>query len=97
MKKCHDCNVEKGEFHIAGCDWEECPFCGNQLISCDCCYEILDIDPEKEPTYSEGLNDKQRKKWEEILETKGLIPYGEEKRFDISELKKEGNDASRKS
>lgn len=33
---CHDCAVFKGEFHVPGCDVEECPACGGQLISCDC-------------------------------------------------------------
>jgi hypothetical protein len=33
---CHDCRVIKGEFHVPGCDGEECPVCGGQLLSCDC-------------------------------------------------------------
>jgi hypothetical protein len=36
---CHDCRVFKGEFHVPGCDMEECPVCGEQLISCDCPFE----------------------------------------------------------
>lgn len=35
-KRCHDCWVEPGGYHHPGCDWEECPVCGRQLISCDC-------------------------------------------------------------
>ena len=34
--KCHDCGVEKGEYHDPGCDMEECPVCGRQWISCGC-------------------------------------------------------------
>jgi hypothetical protein len=37
---CHDCIVIKGQFHVPGCDVEECPNCHGQLISCDC--EIVD-------------------------------------------------------
>ena len=81
MKKCHDCGVEKGKQHIPGCDWEECPFCGRQLIGCDCCYGILGIDSGQEPVYSEGLNNKQSKEWEKKLVEKGFILYGDEKRF----------------
>ncbi len=36
---CDDCRVIKGEFHVPGCDLEECPNCGEQLISCDCDFE----------------------------------------------------------
>lgn len=34
---CHDCAVEKGQLHVPGCDVEQCPACGGQIISCDCC------------------------------------------------------------
>ena len=81
-KRCHDCGVKIGEFHKLGCDMEECPFCHHQLISCDCCYTHLKLDPEQEPTYSEGLNDEQSEAWDKILREKGLIPYGSETRFD---------------
>jgi hypothetical protein len=33
---CHDCNAEIGYYHHTGCDWEQCPNCGEQLLSCDC-------------------------------------------------------------
>jgi len=36
---CHDCRVIKGEFHVLGCDGEECPACRGQLITCDCPFE----------------------------------------------------------
>ena len=34
--RCHDCGVLPGHFHHIDCDWEECPNCHDQLISCDC-------------------------------------------------------------
>lgn len=33
---CHDCRVFEGEFHVSGCDVEECPNCHEQSRSCDC-------------------------------------------------------------
>jgi hypothetical protein len=36
---CHDCGVFKGEFHVKGCDVEECPQCNGQVGGCGCDYE----------------------------------------------------------
>jgi hypothetical protein len=36
QKPCHDCAVVKGEFHVQGCDVEQCAGCGKQRFSCDC-------------------------------------------------------------
>jgi hypothetical protein len=35
-RPCHDCSVSPGECHAPGCDWEQCPKCGGQSISCWC-------------------------------------------------------------
>lgn len=32
---CPDCNVEQGMIHHADCDWERCPKCASQLLSCE--------------------------------------------------------------
>lgn len=75
---CHDCGVETGQFHERGCDVEECPFCHQALILCDCSYKHLGLDPEQEPIRFKGLNEEQQEKWDKILREKGLIPYGSE-------------------
>jgi len=73
---CHDCGIEEGKFHHPGCDMERCPFCGGQLISCDCCYKILGIDMSPGTwAYSHGLTKKQEKEWDAKLRAKGLVPY----------------------
>jgi len=73
---CHDCMVSEGEFHNYGCDMERCPFCGHQLISCSCCYDLLGIDhSEGTWAYSNGLTVAQQAQWEEMLAKKGRVPY----------------------
>ena len=37
--RCHDCRVEPGGIHHPGCDWAQCPRCGEQLFGCDCVFE----------------------------------------------------------
>ena len=78
MKKerCHDCDCLEGELHEFGCDNETCPFCGGQLLSCDCCYELLGIDCSKGTyAYENGLTEEQWNQWIDILLEKGRIPY----------------------
>lgn len=73
---CHDCGCKEGQFHEHDCDMERCPFCGGQLISCDCCYEILRIDVSKGTwAYKHGLSEAQDALWEKALQVKGRIPY----------------------
>lgn len=33
---CHDCGCAVGEYHVFGCDAEECSGCGGQAFCCDC-------------------------------------------------------------
>jgi hypothetical protein len=76
MKTCHDCEVEEGNIHHLGCDMERCPFCGGQLISCDCCYKQIGIDvSEGTWAYEHGLTVQQEEQWLKFLELKGRVPY----------------------
>lgn len=40
--ECHDCGAGEGELHTPGCDVEQCPECGLQLIGCEHGSVILD-------------------------------------------------------
>lgn len=78
MARCHDCGVEEGMLHRRGCDMERCPFCGRQLISCDCVYEKLGIDVSPGTwAYQYGLTPVQDRKWTAMLNKKGRIPWVE--------------------
>ena len=84
MKECHDCGVKIGKVHESGCDWERCPICKGQLLSCNCIYEYFGIDvvnmEEKYPAiYNEGVTDEMYDMWEKHLNKKGRIVYGKEK------------------
>jgi hypothetical protein len=35
-EECPGCGMQPGAYHQAGCDIEQCPYCGRQLISCVC-------------------------------------------------------------
>ena len=47
-ERCHDCLVAPGGFHHPGCDMEECPRCGGQLISCGCLDEDEDDEDDED-------------------------------------------------
>lgn len=41
-RPCHDCGVTKGQFHVPGCDVEQCPNCGEQALACGCDKEAVE-------------------------------------------------------
>jgi len=43
--KCRGCGAAPGELHDHGCDWEQCPVCGEQLIGCDHASVLLEEEP----------------------------------------------------
>ena len=69
LSKCHDCGVTEGQIHELGCDNESCPFCGGQLLGCDC------FDAELKAKYGEMDDNEYDEKWVEYLDLKGRTPY----------------------
>lgn len=69
---CPACHAAAGEYHELGCPVEICPWCGGQLIHCDCRYEQLGLD---------GLTtEAELLQFEAVLEERGRIPYSPEQR-----------------
>lgn len=33
---CRHCNARQGQLHEPLCDYEQCPVCGGQVMSCEC-------------------------------------------------------------
>ena len=64
---CPACGVAEGEKHLLGCPVEICPWCDGQLIRCNCRFEQLGIE--------EIDGEKRLRAFEELLATKGRIPY----------------------
>ncbi len=72
--RCRDCRCHEGELHAFGCDMERCPFCGGQLISCECIYRELHIEITLE-VEANGVTDEQWDKWLAMCTKKGRVPY----------------------
>ncbi len=85
MIYCQHCNAAEGQLHDPFCYSEECPFCGGQLVSCNCPYQQINLyDTNRYPdqtaflppeVYQHGLDDAQAKTWLGILDAKGRIPF----------------------
>jgi len=56
-KVCDDCGTVEGSLHDSFCTRECCPFCGNQLISCECISKVLEIDAEEKQALDEYEDD----------------------------------------
>lgn len=45
FRECHDCAALPGQYHGMACDYEQCPSCQGQLLSCGCGDEDQAIAP----------------------------------------------------
>ncbi len=69
---CPACHAITGEEHELGCSVEICPWCGGQLIHCECRFAQLDQE--------ELTTDQDLIRFEEILQQKGRLVYTPEQR-----------------
>lgn len=76
--KCGECGCSEGELHELGCSWEICPFCGGQLVTWDCRYEILGLMSNSKcgkEDYAYELSPEQEDQWVDALFDKGRRPF----------------------
>lgn len=69
---CPACHAAAGEYHELGCPVEICPWCGGQLIHCDCRFEKMGLDA--------LTTEAELAAFEVLLEERGRIPYSPEQR-----------------
>ncbi len=69
---CPACHAASGEYHELGCPVEICPWCGGQLIHCNCRYEQLGLDAIS--------SEEELDRLEALLEQRGRLPYSPEQR-----------------
>lgn len=84
-RPCRDCGASEGQFHACLCTQERCPFCGGQLLSCDCCYELLGLVDDRTygadtahlppDIYANGLPGDLQLLWLRMLGERGRVVY----------------------
>jgi len=80
-RECDDCQVEDGDLHELFCTRERCPFCGGQLISCNCLPEVLHLNETERRVVDEYVDDEVEPlksimaRWKSTLGEKGRVPF----------------------
>ena len=78
--RCDDCGASEGDLHEIFCTRERCPFCGGQLISCDCISSVLELSAEEQQALDDYIDDSidplksVNERWGKALERKGRVP-----------------------
>jgi len=83
---CHECGAPEGSLHNRACPIERCPFCFDQLITCNCIYLHFNYKPQPmdshHPTmglpkniFINGLPKERLDKWDEVVTRRGRIPF----------------------
>lgn len=78
---CDDCGCNKGLLHELFCLRERCPFCGQQLASCGCISEVLQLSPEEQQAVDDYIDDSIEpllginQRWVSALHRKGRVPF----------------------
>jgi hypothetical protein len=80
-KTCPDCETQRGRLHDFLCTKERCPFCGGQLLTCECIREVLALGGEEQKAFDEYVDDSVEplrsimERWKLAVNAKGRIPF----------------------
>lgn len=81
IEKCPDCGTPSGKLHDLFCTKERCPFCGGQLITCDCAGTVLNLTAAEQKILDEYVDDSVpplsgiMQRWRNALDKKGRLPF----------------------
>jgi len=65
---CAGCSAKEGQLHRWPCDNEECPFCGGQIIYCDCFGDLMDWAIQStEPVDLKHFTEAEKERWLELI------------------------------
>lgn len=59
---CRDCAAKAGQYHVLGCEYEKCPFCGEMISSHECDIDELDEEEDDAGSRLDQL-EARAKKW----------------------------------
>ncbi len=78
---CPDCDAPPDQLHEPFCLQERCPFCSQQLPTCDCILDVLQLTDDERVAIEEYVDDSIEplrsicERWFTALEQKGRIPW----------------------
>lgn len=81
IEACPDCDAPDGAIHDLFCTKERCPFCGGQLITCECIHAVLKLTDDEQQSWDEYVDDSVPPlsdiltRWKHALAQKGRIPF----------------------
>lgn len=79
---CPGCDVSPGALHEMFCTKERCPFCGGQLVSCECIFTVLKLTDAERQAFEAYVDDSVEplrsvvERWKRAVEAEGRVPYG---------------------
>ncbi len=66
--ECVDCLAVEGQLHRWPCEYEKCPFCGGQVISCGCFDGLMDWAIKSiEPVDLKHFTEAEKERWLELI------------------------------